>query len=136
MNSDKFTQKAQDAVLDAQRLASELNHAQIEPEHLLLALLRQADGVVPQVVGRIGDAGALLGQVEEALAGRPKVYGANAQPGLSRAAGDALTGAGCWPRTGWRPSAGPGRERACRRIPRPSQPVCRISCGRGGFLRG
>ena len=50
MNLDKFTQKAQEAVLDAQRLAGENQQQQIEPEHLLLALLRQADGVAPQVV--------------------------------------------------------------------------------------
>ena len=37
MNLDKFTQKAQEAVLEAQRLAGEYSHSQIEPEHLLLA---------------------------------------------------------------------------------------------------
>jgi len=93
MNLDKFTQKAQEAVLEAQRLAEEHNHSQIENDHLLAALLRQADGVVPQAIARLGDAHALLAEVESALASRPKVYGANAQPGLSHAAADALTAA-------------------------------------------
>jgi ATP-dependent Clp protease ATP-binding subunit ClpA len=56
MNLDKFTQKAQEAVLDAQRLAQEYNHQQIEAEHLLAALLRQSDGVAPQVVSAIAAA--------------------------------------------------------------------------------
>ncbi|MCC7358023.1 MAG: ATP-dependent chaperone ClpB [Anaerolineales bacterium] len=91
MNLDKFTQKAQEAVLEAQRLAGEFQHQQLEPEHLLLALLRQADGVAPQVVARLGDPKALAAQVEQALAARPKVYGGNTQVSLSRAANDALT---------------------------------------------
>src|SRR5438270_12206673 len=93
MNLDKFTQKAQEAVLDAQRLAGEYSQSQIEPEHLLLALLRQPEGVAPQVVARVGDVNALAGQVEAALAARPKVHGSNSQVSLSRAANDALTAA-------------------------------------------
>ncbi len=94
MNLDKFTQKAQEAILDAQRLAEEYHHQQLEPEHLLAALLRQADGVAPQVIQRIGaDPRALLAEVEQKLAARPKVYGANAQVGLARAAADALNAA-------------------------------------------
>ena len=85
MNLDKFTQKAQEAVLEAQRLAGEYSHTQIEPEHLLLALLRQPEGVAPQVVARLGDANALAGQVEAALDARPKVHGSNSQVTLSRA---------------------------------------------------
>ena len=69
MNLDKFTQKAQEAILDAQRLAEEYHHQQLEPEHLLAALLRQADGVAPQVIQRIGaDPRALLAEVEQKLA--------------------------------------------------------------------
>jgi ATP-dependent Clp protease ATP-binding subunit ClpB len=93
MNLDKFTQKAQEAVLEAQRLAGEYNHTQIEPEHLLLALLRQPEGVAPQVVARLGDLDTLAGQVEASLAARPKVHGSNSQVSLSRAANDALTAA-------------------------------------------
>ena len=93
MNLDKFTQKGQEAVLEAQRLAGEYNHSQIEPDHLLLALLRQPEGVAPQVAARLGDVNALISQVEAALAGRPKVHGANTPVSLSRAASDALNAA-------------------------------------------
>ncbi len=53
MNLDKFTQKAQEALLQSQQLASELHHQQIEPTHLLLALLKQDQGVVPAIVTKV-----------------------------------------------------------------------------------
>ncbi len=93
MNLDKFTEKAQTAILDSQAIAAEYGHTQIEPEHLLLALLRQTDGVVPQVIARKGRLHALVDEVEAQLAARPKVYGSNAQVALSRAANDALNNA-------------------------------------------
>ncbi len=85
MDLNRFTEKAQEAVLAAQRLAGEYSHGQIEPEHLLLALLQQPDGVVPQIVAKLGvDGMGLRGEVERALQRKPKVYGAAAQIGLSR----------------------------------------------------
>ena len=48
MRLDKLTTKFQEALADAQSLALGNDHAYIEPEHLLLAMLRQADG--PQSV--------------------------------------------------------------------------------------
>jgi len=72
-------------------LAEEYNHSQIEPDHLLLALLRQSDGVVPQVVQKLGAYPAqLVAALERTLQGRPKVYGAAAQVGLSRALAEVL----------------------------------------------
>ena len=50
MDFNKFTQKAQEAIVGAQSLAGEYSHSLVEPEHLLLALLRQSDGIVPQIV--------------------------------------------------------------------------------------
>ena len=47
MNLDKFTQKSQEAVFQAQQIAQDHNHQVIEPAHLLLALLRQEEGIVP-----------------------------------------------------------------------------------------
>jgi len=85
MDLNRFTEKAQQAVMAAQRLAGEHSHGQIEPEHLLLALLRQPEGVVPQIMNRLGvDLAGLTGEVERTLLGKPKVYGATAQVGLSR----------------------------------------------------
>ena len=71
MNLDKYTQKSQEALLSAQNLAQELNHQSIEPAHLLLALLRQEDGVVPALVTKV--AGSVLALREEvaARAGKP-----------------------------------------------------------------
>ena len=58
MKLDKFTQKSQEAIIDAQHLAGDLNHQAIEPAHLLLALLQQEDGVVPALVTKV--AGSVL----------------------------------------------------------------------------
>jgi ATP-dependent Clp protease ATP-binding subunit ClpB len=85
MNLDKYTQKSQEAIFSAQRLAEELNHQAIEPIHLLLALLRQDDGVVPAIVTRVaGSVLALREDVEKELNNRPHVYGSNAEVGLAR----------------------------------------------------
>src|SRR5260221_4567588 len=92
MNLNQFTNKAQEAVLASQSIAQEYNHSEIEPMHLLLALLRQSDGVVPQVVAKIGTRPeTLIAQVEQQLSSKAKVYGANQQVGLSLPASDALT---------------------------------------------
>jgi len=85
MNLNKFTEKAQEAVLTAQRLAEEYNHSEIRPSHLLLALLAQEGGVVPQIVRQLGaDPGNLARLVQTELQSEAKVYGGS-QPGLSRA---------------------------------------------------
>ena len=91
-NLEKYTDKAREAVLAAQSLAQEANHNQVEPEHLLAALLSQADGVVPQLLQALGLAPAqLAAEVGQRLANRPKVYGPSAQLGLSQALGRVLT---------------------------------------------
>jgi ATP-dependent Clp protease ATP-binding subunit ClpB len=83
MDINRFTQKAQEAVVGAQSLAKEHSHGQIEPEHLLLALLRQTEGIVPQIVRKL-EANPAEMALERALDGKAKVYGATAQVGLSR----------------------------------------------------
>ena len=94
MDLNRYTQKAQEAILAAQNLAEEYHHSQIEPEHLLLALLRQSDGVVPQVIGKLGgNPATLAAAVERDLGQKPQVYGATTQTGLSRALADLLKGA-------------------------------------------
>jgi len=94
MNLDQYTQKSQEALLSAQRLAQEYNHQSIEPAHLLLALLRQAEGVVPALVTRVaGSVIALREEVQADLEQRPKVYGGNTQIGLSRPVSDVLAAA-------------------------------------------
>jgi ATP-dependent Clp protease ATP-binding subunit ClpB len=94
MDLEKYTQKSQEALLGAQRLAEELNHQAIEPAHMLLALLRQEDGVVPAIVTKVaGSVLALREEIQKELDNRPKVYGGNTQVGLSRPAGDVLKAA-------------------------------------------
>ncbi len=95
MDLNKFTQKAQQAVLNAQQLAREFNHQTIEPAHLLLALLTQPDSTVPAVITQIaGSAEILKEEVHKELANRPKVYGgSSAEAGLARQAADVLDAA-------------------------------------------
>jgi len=85
MDLNRYTQKAQEALVSAQSLAGEHSHGQIEAEHLLLALLRQSEGVVPQVVQTLGaNPSQMALALEGELQRKPKVYGATAQVGLSR----------------------------------------------------
>jgi ATP-dependent Clp protease ATP-binding subunit ClpB len=91
MDLNTFTQKAQEAVMAAQSLAGERSHGQIEPEHMLLALLRQTDGIVPQIIQKLDvNPGEMALSLEGELERKPKVYGASAQTGLSRELGRAI----------------------------------------------
>ena len=54
MQQDRFTQKSQEAVAAAQRLASDASNPEVAPPHLLAALLEQDDGVVVPVLQRLG----------------------------------------------------------------------------------
>ncbi|HVB98366.1 MAG TPA: ATP-dependent chaperone ClpB [Candidatus Dormibacteraeota bacterium] len=54
LQMDKLTVKAQEAMAKAQQLAAERHHQQIEPLHLLAALLGQEEGVVPPVLAKLG----------------------------------------------------------------------------------
>ncbi len=81
MNTNKFTERAQEALGEAQNLAERENTSQVEELHLLAALLGQKDGVAPAVLGKLGvDARGLRSSVDGALARLPKVYGSNTTP--------------------------------------------------------
>jgi ATP-dependent Clp protease ATP-binding subunit ClpB len=85
MRFDKYTQKAQAALMEAQGLAEQYHHATVDPEHLLFALLRQEGGVVPAVINRIGVDPALLERsVESALTAKSHAAGAAMQVGVGR----------------------------------------------------
>jgi ATP-dependent Clp protease ATP-binding subunit ClpB len=76
MTLDKFTIKAQEAVAEAQRIALEYNHQQIEPEHVLKALMSDPDGVVSATIRKFGiPSDQLRNKLEEAIKSLPKVYG-------------------------------------------------------------
>ncbi|MAS36928.1 MAG: ATP-dependent chaperone ClpB [Anaerolineaceae bacterium] len=86
MDLKKYTNKAQEALLGAQTMAVEFGHPEIDPLHIMVALLQQADGVVPQVVTKIGARPqTLLSELEQQLNDRPRTSGSNAQVVISRA---------------------------------------------------
>ena len=83
MRIDKFTQKGQEALLEAQNLAQKYNHPAVKPEHLLKVLVEQEGGVVPCVLKRIGvDIDALGQRVDEMLNRMPRATGASVQVGM------------------------------------------------------
>ena len=89
MNIKTYTQKAQEAFLDAERRANRAKHAELEPEHLLLALLEQPDGIVPALLDKMQvDPKALGVSLEDHLSRLAQAYGGD-QPHLSTRARDA-----------------------------------------------
>jgi len=94
MRTDRFTQKATEAIVSAQQLAEAEGHPQLEVAHLLLVLAEQPDGVVPAVLQRIGIQPGSVTQALRADLGRlPKVSGATQQLQLSNEARQVLTDA-------------------------------------------
>jgi ATP-dependent Clp protease ATP-binding subunit ClpB len=95
MDLNKLTQKAQEAILNAQNLARELNHQAVEPAHMLLALVNQTDSLVPTLITQVaGSTDMLKLDLDRDLKGRSKIYGGStAEPGLSRPAADVLEAA-------------------------------------------
>ncbi|HWP74941.1 MAG TPA: AAA family ATPase, partial [Methylomirabilota bacterium] len=76
MRMDKLTVKAQEAIQAAQSLADQGNHQAIEPEHLLLALLQQQEGVVGPLLGKLGARPeALARQIQAEVDKLPAVRG-------------------------------------------------------------
>ncbi|MGH9355195.1 MAG: Clp protease N-terminal domain-containing protein, partial [Terriglobia bacterium] len=85
---DKLTVKAQEALEAAQRVAAEHGNQQIEPIHLLVALLGQEEGVVPAILNRLGIASsAIESQAIQRIESLPKVQGAEhyLSPALNQA---------------------------------------------------
>ncbi len=77
---ERFTVKAQEAVRAAQALAEREGHPEIQPEHLLLALLEQAEGVVGPLLAKLGvRPEALRREVEAELGRLPRVTGTAGQ---------------------------------------------------------
>jgi ATP-dependent Clp protease ATP-binding subunit ClpB len=97
INLDRFTEKAQEAVQEAQKEALKRHHQQVDDLHLLSALLHQDGGLAQPLLQKAGAAPALLErQVDEALGRIPAVTGDGAGsvslvvgPRLSRALLDA-----------------------------------------------
>jgi ATP-dependent Clp protease ATP-binding subunit ClpB len=76
MRLDRFTERSQEALTAAQQLAQQLQHASIEAEHLLLALLNQEEGLVPTLLRRLEvQPEPLAARLQAILENRPKQFG-------------------------------------------------------------
>lgn len=78
MRFERFTERAQDAAARAYEILQRYGHNQVDTEHILLALLEQSDGVVPQILERVAvDARAIRSRLDEVLRASPKasIYG-------------------------------------------------------------
>ena len=81
---DKLTIKTQEAMQQAQRLAAARKHQELDVEHVLLAFLEQAEGLIPQILQKLGSRPEQLRQeLNAALEKRPSVSGAGTQVYLS-----------------------------------------------------
>jgi ATP-dependent Clp protease ATP-binding subunit ClpB len=83
MNINKYTEKAREAVAAAIELAREHNNPQLEPEHLLVALVEQREGIIPDLLRKMNADPAHVGRAARELLSRiPSAYGGS-EPGLS-----------------------------------------------------
>ncbi|MBQ1411183.1 MAG: AAA family ATPase, partial [Oscillospiraceae bacterium] len=82
MNANKYTKRSMEAIQDAQSIALNHNHQQIEQLHLLMALLKQENGLIPQLLKRMGKTPeSLEAAVEEKLRQLPAVTGSGREAG-------------------------------------------------------
>lgn len=97
MNAQKFTQKSMEAVQEAQSIALSAQNMQIEQVHLFLALVRQENGLIGQLMQKLNvDTAALCRSLQETIDGMPAVTGSGRQPGqvyISRDVDNALNAA-------------------------------------------
>src|SRR5436309_4029037 len=83
MNINKYTEKAREAVAGAIELAQHNNNPQLEPEHLLVTLVEQREGIVPELLRKMNiDPAAVARGGRDLLKKLPQAYG-GAQPGMS-----------------------------------------------------
>lgn len=77
MNVNKLTEKSAQALNVARQIAEEHNHTQIEPDHLLYALITQEDGVIPAILSTLGvPLQDLKQRLQKSLDGLARAYGA------------------------------------------------------------
>lgn len=94
MNLDRFTTRAQEALQAAQRIAEDKGNPELEPAHLLMALLQQQQGVVPQLVNKVGaHAATVLQDVQNMVDNKPRISGAGVRVDVARHSVAVLRGA-------------------------------------------
>src|SRR5438132_10785913 len=80
MRIDRFTSKLQEGLQEGQTLASQMQHQELTPEHLLLTLLRQQDGLARPLLEKLNvRTPEVEGRLEQELNRRPKISGATEQ---------------------------------------------------------
>jgi ATP-dependent Clp protease ATP-binding subunit ClpB len=85
MRFDKLTVKAQEALQASRDVAMARHHAEVTPEHLLIALIDQEGGVVPRILAKLGaDPRVVATDLDGALGRLPKVHGSALDVGISR----------------------------------------------------
>src|SRR5690242_4191235 len=95
MKLDKLTVKAQEAIAGARETAMAMHHAEVRPEHLLVALLEQEGGVVPRILAKIGaDARVVRSDLGRAFEKFPRAHGAALDIDAGRAFKDVWEQAG------------------------------------------
>ncbi len=83
MNINKYTEKAQEAIVAAQQIADREGNPEILPEHLLLTLLEQRESIVPEIARKMNaDPAALAAAVKAELDRQPHAHGGS-QPGVA-----------------------------------------------------
>jgi ATP-dependent Clp protease ATP-binding subunit ClpB len=86
---DKFTQKAQEAVQQSQSIAADSSHQQIEPLHLLIALVEQQEGIVQSVLAKCGIQPQIVAEdARKQLGSFPRVEGAMAGNLMTQSLGE------------------------------------------------
>jgi len=92
MESNRFTQKSMEALQACQHLAQSYGNAQIEQLHLLSALLAQENGLIGQLIEKMGfDLHQIQSACTNAVSRLPKISGSNQQPHVSASLADVLT---------------------------------------------
>ncbi len=92
ISPEQLTIKAQESLQRAQKLAGEHSHQQLEPEHLLLAMLRDGEGLVASIFKKLGvRPDSLEPGLSEELARFPRVQDASGQIYVSKAMNTLLT---------------------------------------------
>jgi ATP-dependent Clp protease ATP-binding subunit ClpB len=77
MQQDRLTIKSQEALQEAQRIAQGFSHQELDGEHLLLAMIGQADSLIPDLLQKVGvSTSGLKADLERELARRHQVKGA------------------------------------------------------------
>lgn len=88
MRTDKLTEKAREAILDAQSLAQKRQHTQVDDLHILYALAAQEDGLVPRILDKMGvRAGSIMATIDAELSTLARVQGDHAVSFSNAAAG-------------------------------------------------